>query len=264
MNDPHVKSMFYRLKTDESLTFDDPPALEREFPSFRIKLSSGLLSMEMKDHYPDEATARQAVEPFLRSWELDVALKSGRSEILFDFSSAEVVERSPQLPGNTRILKAGAGMYTLKGFPAKLIVSRKQFPEPPTNLKFSVDVESLWNRYQAYIAGRETLLGMAYFCLTLIEWSATRKKAAQRYKIDIQVLSKLGELTSEWGDRSEARKLGPRAKQVALSSTQREWVLQAVRALIRRKAEYDFDPNSNMSPVTMSSLPATCWGQVLQ
>lgn len=52
----------------------------------------------------------------------------------------------------------------------------------------------MMHRYEGYIRGRESLLGMAYFCLTVLEsrvCKPKRKNVAADYSIDYEVLKKL-------------------------------------------------------------------------
>ena len=91
------------------------------------------------------------------------------------------------------------------------------YPRPPGTFRLSPDAESILLRYHGYLDGREPLLAMAYFCLTVLEAStrATKGKrasAAKKYKTEEKVLRKMGDLTSEkHGDRSSARKATRRA-----------------------------------------------------
>ncbi len=70
------------------------------------------------------------------------------------------------------------------------------------------DVETLWYRYAAYIAGREPLPGMAYFCYSVLRANAgSNRLAAHRYAIEEKLLTKLRELSSERGDNLTVRKV---------------------------------------------------------
>ena len=46
---------------------------------------------------------------------------------------------------------------------------------------------------------------MAYFCLTILQGSGDRKKAAKKYGIKLEVLNKIAQLSSERGGQ-QARK----------------------------------------------------------
>jgi hypothetical protein len=95
---------------------------------------------------------------------------------------------------------------------------------------------------------------MVYFCLTVIEAKAGgRDQAVKLYRISKEVLSKLGELTSERGDAKTARKMKQGKTLTPLSPTESSWINAAVKAIIRRVGEIDLDPT--LPDITMNDLP---------
>ena len=108
-------------------------------------------------------------------------------------------------------------------------------------------------RYLGHRQGREPLPAMAYFCLTVLELAAGgRKEAATTYGIDVDVLRKIGELTS--GSRS-----GPDARKAShaptLNDGERRFLHQAVKAVIRRVAERAHSPAGNPPTISWPDLP---------
>jgi hypothetical protein len=110
-----------------------------------------------------------------------------------------------------------------------------------------------------YLDGKEPLLPMANACLTLIEGSGKilggkggRRAASLLYNIHELVLSNLGRIVSTCGDEKEARKLGSSATRKPLRGNEKQWVEDVIKALIRRKAEYDADPMSPLAQITMA------------
>jgi hypothetical protein len=95
MRDPHVESLRYRLTTSSSTTFDAPPPVPVEKDDFRAELRDGILTVEMKQHCASIDAAREAVDGFLRAWEIDVALRLGPGEFQFVYQDAHVVDRDP-------------------------------------------------------------------------------------------------------------------------------------------------------------------------
>ena len=73
----------------------------------------------------------------------------------------------------------------------------------------------------------------------------------------MDLLNKLGSLVSEFGSLDEARKLDLKATLTPLTPEEKAWVQAAIKMLIRRKAEYDHDPNAaeSLPAITMSHLP---------
>lgn len=207
MRDPHVVKLQYRLDSAEGVTFRDPPAVEWSLPAFDCKLTDDVLICRTTDHFVSATAARAVVEPFLRSWELHVALQHGRREMSFIFEDAEIVDRDPPT-GSPKHVQAK--IVEEIGFGDDFILaefSRREYHLPPDRFRVSPDVETMWHRYQGYREGREPLQGMAYFCLTALTGLAgggkgARKKAADLVRVDEAVLRTLGHLTSARGDKN--------------------------------------------------------------
>ena len=114
-------------------------------------------------------------------------------------------------------------------------------------------------RYEMYLDGREPLLSMANACMTCLEGSTgatskVREAFCQTYHIDRSVREKLGAIVSERGGPDEARKLGGSATKTSLTNQEKQWVEACVKALIRRKAEYDADPTTPLKQITLSDF----------
>jgi hypothetical protein len=135
-----------------------------------------------------------------------------------------------------------------------------RYPDIPGNFVLSPDVESMWNRYQGYLDGREPLASMAYFCLTTVDGSTgirrgKRPAASRRYGISEDVLRKLGDLTSNVGSERTARKLPPPTGRRDHTGQEIAWIEAAVRASIRRLGEFAYDPARPWPQITMKDLP---------
>ncbi len=205
----------------------------------RYRLSEGRLRIEPSAHFASIEEAKRYVDPFLESWEIDIALRFGSPELSFEYETAEVIDRDPPPPGPRHLgMVANAGELSLSGAIASLHVSRTRYPAPPPNFRLNPDVDTLWKRYQGYKHGREPLPSMAYFCLTLLETiSGSREDAAAAFKISGRVLSKIGQLTTERGDQATARKYLAIKAGVPLSAQEIGWLEEAVKAIIRRLGE---------------------------
>lgn len=259
MNDPHVESLTYRLTVGPSIRFNNPPALEREYNAFRLRLDAGTLIAMMKDHFATADEARLVVDPVLRSWEIDTNLTNGPNHISFSFDKAEVIDRSPPPPGTPHVIVCSGGVGI--GGSATVVMVRPKYPEPPSRFAATEDVQAIWFRYMQYIEGKEPLLSMAYAVLSLLEGTTGQKQGARvavcaKYNIDQTVRDKLGDLVSEKGSPKEARKLDHGATRQPLTHAERSWVVAVVKALIRRKGEYDADPSAALTPITLSDFPA--------
>ena len=94
MNDPHVEWLRYRLELGRSLHFIDPLMLEHETEHFSLQLDAEKkLKVTMKEHHASTDSARERVQPLLRAWELDNALKYGPGAFRFVFEDKGVIDR---------------------------------------------------------------------------------------------------------------------------------------------------------------------------
>lgn len=256
MNDPFVANLTYDLKLSNDLEFLEPTAETAELQGFSLKLEDGILTVTMKDAFSTEAEARNFVEPYLRSWELDIFFDEGRKKFWFEFSRSEIIDREPDEANGSKDIYAGVGEFVIAGHSITATVTKRRYPHFQSRLKYSPGVRSLVNRFEGYLRGSEPLLGMAYFCFSLLQQSADgRKKMSSKYTISTDVLDHFGKLTSEHGDESQARKIDSSATLRPLDGRQTEWVIQATKAFIRRKAEYDFDSSCTYPLIDFNSLP---------
>jgi hypothetical protein len=67
MNDPHVEFLEYKLKTDDTVSFDNPEPLEGDAGGFTYRLADGVLTLAMTAHYATREEAVEPVRPFLPS-----------------------------------------------------------------------------------------------------------------------------------------------------------------------------------------------------
>ena len=255
MNDPHVVSLKYRVRAPEEDSFDEAQPLSHETDEFTLVLEENVLRIRPRYHHASADDARAAIELFLRSWEIDAALGFGRSELRFDYEDAEIIDRNPPAPGTSQII--GLSTLELVSVAESLAVklSHGEYPAPPVSFVATPDVETLWQRFEGYLNGREPLSSTAYFCITLIEARAGgRAKAAHSLNISRKVLSKLGELASTRGSDASARKAQPGTTPVPLTEPEVKWVEDTVKAIIRRIAEVS--AGGTTTHISMGDLPS--------
>jgi hypothetical protein len=262
MRDPHVESLRYSAGPTGNTSYSNPPLLEDENDLYTLTLVDGELTIKPKDHFATVSQAREAIEPFLRAWELDADLRSGVvGAIRFNYQGHITVDRNP-LPADDqspKTLEVGATEMVWVAGSATLHTTSANYPKPPPlSFQITPDVDTMWFRYRGYREGREPLLSMAYFCLTVMEASVgrgkkAREKAGRRYNIHIDVLQKLGNLTAR-GDAKTARKVQKGQPLEPLTGAEPHWVDEAVKALIRRMGEYK--RGQPISKLTMRDLPS--------
>ena len=253
--DFHVVSLRYKLRPSDQVTYVGPPPVKFETDEIRFCLADGKLNCEIKIHVSTSEEARAVVEPVLRAWEVDADLRWNRAELRFEFDGADIIDRSPRPPGVLRgyaHMLSGVAAISAVGT-VSVHVTRAHYPDPPGAFRLNPDAESIWLRYRGYLGGREPLLSMAYFCLTVLEANTgNRASAAVTYGIDKAVLGKLGELTSRRGDRSSARKATAGPAQ-PLTGPERAWLEAALKALIWRLG--DTRDVAALPLITLADLP---------
>jgi hypothetical protein len=251
MNDKQVVELYYKLKTIESVNFKSPPPIEDETDSFNYSLNNGKLTIKFKQPCSSVEEAKNLIDDFLRSWEIDDALRNGGRRFKFELYDAKIID--PNNPNATIIYTQGIN-FTLGGS-GELNFIYPCYPNPPNLFKISPDVITLWQRYEEYLNNHEPLQSMANACRTFIISLTGNKKAAEnKFSIDIGVLRKLGELTAESrGNKKNVRKFKSGVSPRPLSPIEIEWIKAALMAIIRRVGE--IDAAASLRIITMNDLP---------
>ncbi len=257
MSHRRVQRLHYTLVDDSA--YKGCPLIEGKADGFRYHLASGHLTVEPEEHYSTVGSARDAVGPFLRAWELDVVLRDGRGLLTFKYDSADVVDLGPPAlgpPGSgetvTRVVQneVGCGLDAILAH-----VQRSEYPRPPSCFGVTPDVETLWQRLEMSHQGREPRASMAYFCLTVVERlglgrSGGSKKgrpaAAKKFGISLNLLDAMGSLSAPHRKHLPERQL---------SGHEEDWLYGAVRLLIRRVAEVAQDPSAADRKITLADHP---------
>ena len=210
---------------DPALVVRDAPPLDHETTDHKVRLEDGRVTVSMKAHHATEQEARASVASFFRSWELDQALRhGGRRLIGFKFKDTRTVD----LDTGT-VLKRVAHWSSMPFEARAGTITRSGYPPPPVDFVASPNVETLWNRYERYVEGREPLAGMAYACFTFIIKVVYngRTDASKTLNISDPVLKELGRLAGAKGERKYPT-AGP------YSGHEKAWLEAAIRLLIRR------------------------------
>lgn len=261
MNDPHVEELIYLVKTEEGRKVENPPPIEEEASAFRMVLENETVTFSMKDHYSNERDARDSVKDYLRAWELDTALRRGGPQLYFSFDKSKIIDRDPPPPGST--INASATLMGSSSVYARATVVSSEYPPPPHDFKVDNDTEDLWKLYERYKEGRDRLLPMAYSFLTRLEYQALnyptgankRERVRNMYRVDLKVLQKLGDFTTNLGDEAGARKFDRSSQLRQPNVREVKWIEATLEQLIRRVGQYASDPQRDWPELTMNSLP---------
>jgi hypothetical protein len=97
-NDPHVDTLTYSFAVlDEGHDYAGAAPWKGRLGMFECVLESGTLQARPTVHFSDVASAREALEPHLQSWEADAELE-GNVRVEFRYESAQLIDLKPE-PG---------------------------------------------------------------------------------------------------------------------------------------------------------------------
>jgi len=257
MRDPHVEILYYKLKTPETTIFENPPVVKFIRNEFEGHLEDGILTCRMREHFSTVKEAQRAVDDFLHSWEIKTDLEVGHGEIRFQFKNYHVIDRDPPPLGTPKKVYCSGTAILTSNVSAILSVRRRKYPDPPTVFTVTPDVETLWQRYNNYLDGKEPLPAMAYFCLTFVENKVNgrrkRESAAKLFLIEETILNKLGDLTANKGNAETVQKFPEKGSINPLSEREKKWIEEIVKIFIRRMGE--LANIQSVKLITMSDLP---------
>ena len=266
MNDPHVAALIYKIEHGQSVDYRKAQPMDHEETDFSVKVADQQVRFEFKKHYAAEDVARRAIEGCIRAWEFGAGLKNGPDYFKLKFDYAQIEDRKPT-PGVVMVHARPARFEVTVG-KATCVVSPGCYPPPQSVMLITPDVQTMYDRYMGYRQGREPLTTMAYFCLTILERSTKknqrsgrrrsrrawtpRKVAAKKYGIKVEVLKKIGCLSSKKGGQQARKASGTNNN---LTAQDRRFLEEAIKAIIRRAAEEAHAPNSDFPEITLSAFP---------
>ena len=253
MNDPHVTALVYVVEHDESLDYSRAETVEKEHEAFRLRLEDGEARFEFKEHIPTRQQAQQAVQPFIRQWELRASLERGPGTFTLKFERDEMIDRNPTIG----VISVSPNPVSLKfSVNTPKVTVTRQYPQPPADRRMDIDnpdVQSMLHRYIGYRQGREPLPSMAYFCYDVFVHGLSRndKDASQKHKISRKLLGEVGMLASTKGGDAARKKTGTNQD---LGQGETQFLEKAVAAMITRAAMVAADPNQPMDPIDKGNV----------
>lgn len=253
MNDPHVDKLHYKVVAPNSEKFDKAAPATWTYQDFSVRIAPGGAIFTMIKHFADESEAKACVQQFVNAWCVSTGLERLPDDFLLEYQHADIVDRRPR-PGEIVVRLSAAG-FKATAQDVKFPVDRLHFPEPPASFKVTPLVEVMYHQYKLLRKTGTFFAAVGNFCLTAMEvlGDGNRAKAAGALKISGGVLKELGKLTGGAGG-NEARKVVGIGQ--PYTDQEKEWIIQTIRALIRRVAEYEADPNGNWGQITLTDLPS--------
>ncbi len=253
MNDPHVEALEYSIQYGpDIINWSCAAPMHVQEKNFDVRAENGRVRFEFKTHYASEQDARSAVEEsYIPDWEFDVGLTRGPNAFALRFERSEIVDRSP--PPGPLPLRASSSFGYLTSSADLAPPSPPSFQEPPRDgIERTPSVKSMFQRYLRYRRGAETLPAMAYFCLTMLDHMAGGSdNTAAHFDISRNVLVRMRKLSTEQGG-DVARKA--KGLNTPYSSDEEQFLRSATKALIRRAAQVEYDPDSTQEKITLDDL----------
>lgn len=253
MNDPHIVAIRYELVFGKDVVYQAPSGeIVYVLPDFDVEVTGTDITLKPNAHFSSKELARAASDPIMRAWEVKLAMEVATLDVTIKYKNTEVIDRNPT-PGVIELQAEAIAMATAFAHASVRRTFNRFLPAPEAGFVFTSDVKSLWQRYRAFKEGKEPLLSMTYFSLTLVVSMAENlKQAARALNIDEAILRKLGELSSNRGDQLSARKISARVQ--PLTALEEMWIEHAVRAMILQAGRSSNEP-SNIR-LCMADLPS--------
>ena len=257
MNDPHVVALFYNIHSASVVYREEEPS-DYEEENFSVRIEDKKVCFTMKTHYATEEEALEAVREYIERWEFATGLERGPDKFKLVYQEPNIVDRRPS-PKSDDFADVSGAFRSPAGELRAGISSLSQYPSPPpSGLKITPDVRSMYDHFMDHCSTREKLPSVAYFCLDVLQKStgaprkSRRQAAAKQYRIDRAVLDQIGNLSSEKGD-TQARKAEGIGRPLTPSETR--FLEEATKALILRASEVAHDPNESRAEIKLSDLP---------
>ena len=253
MNDPHVVALFYNVKHSAAVDYSEAKPLEHEEKDFTITIAKDKACFTMEAHYATEEEARKAVEEYIDVWEFAAGLEGGPNAFTLEFDDSRIEDWQPQ-PGMAQIngvVPAPSATLTATAMPIK-----NPYPPPPSGMKITPDVRSMYDRLMGYCSGRDRPPSMAAFCLDVLQGStgskSPSKKAAEMYGIERAVIKKIARLSNNKGGPDARKRVGIDSP---LEPEEKRFLEEAIKAIIRQMAARAYDPDNMPPTIKLTDLP---------
>jgi hypothetical protein len=241
-----VERVTYTLEVSPYVDYSTALPVELTVDGFTLRLENQTLTATPTEEFPTEQAAREALEPFLKSWEIKADLVDG-TLFRFHFQSCSVVQTDTQ--GRTHHVTANERSHMTDMVVA---LSRDTFPEPaPYDLSDSRLVQDLLRCVKDAREGGYLLVN-GYLLLTRLEFEyAGKPGASAAIGVAVQVLRKLGELSSVNDPVLRRKAKGPERP---LSDAEKAWLGAALPRIVLNVAIVE--AGGIPPPITMGELPA--------
>lgn len=230
---PRVELLRYCVELLPNTRIQAGAELAGEIGPFKFRLSDGFAEFTPLTHFASEAEAREQLDPKLRSWEIQLGLSWQPNVMLFRFQNSRVA-KAPPSPGSMVIQLESASMVMM-GESVNLVVTRSNYPPPPTDFAADDSVRTLAELYFLALNSPSVVLYLGYSFLSLTEaMHGGPKFAAKNLAVSAKVLEAIARLTNTRGTGIEARKHVANQPKQSLAPSEREWLMRVFKELVIR------------------------------
>ena len=228
---PRVAVLTYRILADDHYDYPRSAKLDGELRGFRFELRHHKAAFVPLERIRSEDEARALLEPQLRAWTLDAALRHGPGSLRFEFVASHVQKAAPP-PG---VVEAtGHALLSIRGLKMNIIQGFATHPGPPQDFAVDEYVQILGELFLLARGTPKTVLYMAYSMTTCLEeYFGGLAGASKRLAISKPVLETVERLSNSRGTGVEARKFNA-GKRDPLTAAEREWLLLRMETIVRR------------------------------
>lgn len=163
---PRVITLVYRIASDEVHQYAEDAELSDTLGNFAFRLHRRNAEFRPLVRFAKEEDARAELEPQLRAWELDAAIKHGPGAFAFMFLTSHIQQEAPK-PG---VIKVPGAAMTLTGGSPTTTLTYKHYPTPPRGFVVDECVQTLGELFLLARTVSLVLLYIAYSMTTCLEY----------------------------------------------------------------------------------------------
>src|SRR5688572_4473366 len=211
---------------------------ELDNSAFSLRAENGNATVTWKIDLPTREYAERHFHTFLTSFEADMFLQQPNGQRR-ELRPVQLQMRSGQGVAFGPVFK-----ISVVGAQAEAN-HRRQYPWLHHRYEAVPLIAALVERYQRYRSGDESIVVVGYFCLSALEHSVPeahvrrglRDAFCEYFGVEREVRDAFGDLVSEVGTWTTARKIGPKHELRELSPAERTWLEAAMRLIIDRAGQ---------------------------
>jgi hypothetical protein len=237
MAGPRIVALIYWLDMPDGVTFRAESIRDVHLDGF-VSDFSHEYKFKAIEPFNSAKEARDHLEPQLDSWRQWTTLMGNGDLLAFRYQRAE---REPW-PADSDEIRAEIEVATTLSIcgSTPYLERTVDFPELPPPFRVDGGVELGVELLSGIALSPRHALHSAFSYLTFLEVEhGNRRGVARALNIHMDVLNDIGRLTSEGGERSEARKFEIRVRdRIELSDARRQWLERALRELVKRQGQF--------------------------